>query len=102
VGDNFWLVGDNLRLVPWGDIRKSGGPSGVAGHLPNCKSLVSVVELEVSEEERSKLSVSMLNLDRWFALGGSLGGGGNPNSIASSNSSGEDIARKVLRISGSL
>jgi hypothetical protein len=53
-GDAFGLVGDNLRLVQWGDIRKSPGPSGVAGHLLNCESLVSVVELEVSEDERSK------------------------------------------------
>ena len=103
MGDCFWLVGDSLRLVQWGEIRKSPGPFGVAGHLLNCESLVSAVELEVSEEVRSKWAVSMLNLDRWFAhCGGSLDGGGKPNSIASSNSSGEDIARRVLRISGSL
>lgn len=101
MGDGFWQVGENLTLAPWGDSKKSAGPSGVAGHLPNCKSLVSVVELEVSEEERS-ISVFMVNLDRRFALAGSLGGGGKPNSIASSNSSGEDIVRRVLRISGSL
>ena len=104
---SFWPPSDvKFPVEALGDNgdKKLVEPSGVDGMAPNGKSFVSAVELEVSDEDLSFSDVFALNLDLMCALlsGCCDGGCGNPYSRASSKSSGEDIARSILRISGSL